>query len=170
MTGLVKDYSLVREQLVRRPLGEVFAFFADAANLEAITPDFLRFRILSPMPMVMRAGARIDYQLSLFGVPFRWRSRIDAWEPGRRFVDVQERGPYLRWHHTHEFLAVPEGTVVRDTVRYALPLGPLGALAHALFVRRQVEAIFDHRRRRIEALVEAPPHPLLRAATHGSTT
>jgi ligand-binding SRPBCC domain-containing protein len=142
--------------LVRRPLAEVFAFFSDAANLEAITPDFLRFRILSPLPIAMRPGARIDYQLSLFGVPFRWRSRIEDWEPGRRFVDVQERGPYLRWHHTHEFDAVPDGTRVRDTVRYALPLGPLGALAHGLFVRRQVEGIFDHRRRRIEALLEAP--------------
>jgi len=166
---LSSDYTLVREQLVRRPLAEVFGFFADAANLEAITPDFLRFRILSPLPIAMRPGALIDYQLSLFGIPFRWRSRIEDWEPGRRFVDVQERGPYLRWHHTHEFLAVPEGTLVRDTVRYALPLGPLGAIAHALFVRRQVEAIFDHRRGRIEALAGAPPPAIPREAATGST-
>jgi ligand-binding SRPBCC domain-containing protein len=166
---MTREYTLVREQVVARPLAEVFAFFSDAANLEAITPDSLRFRILSPEPIAMRAGARIDYRLSLFGVPFQWRTRIDAWEPGRRFVDVQERGPYRHWHHTHEFAPVAGGTRVRDTVRYALPLGPLGALAHALFVRRQVEAIFDHRRRRIEALLEAPRPPTLAPAFPGST-
>lgn len=163
-----RHYTYVSEQVVRRPLGEVFAFFADAANLEAITPDFLRFRILTPLPIAMRPGALIDYQLSLFGVPFRWRTRIETWEPGRRFVDVQERGPYRSWHHTHEFEACPEGTRVRDTVRYALPMGPVGALAHALFVRGRVEAIFDHRRRAIEALLEAGGRHDIRAASNGS--
>lgn len=166
---MAREYTLVREQLVRRPLAEVFAFFSDAANLEAITPDFLRFRILTPLPIAMRPGARIDYELSLFGVPFRWRTRIAAWEPGRRFVDVQERGPYRLWHHTHEFEAVPQGTRMRDTVRYALPMGMAGRVAHALFVRRQVEAIFEHRRRAIAALLEAARPPDILAAHTGST-
>jgi len=153
-------FTLEREQVVRRPLPEVFGFFSDARNLEALTPDSLRFRILTPLPIDLREGALIDYRLSLFGVPFRWRTRIDSWEPGRRFVDVQLRGPYRLWRHTHEFLPVKEGTLVRDAVEYQLPLGPLGYLAHALLVRRQLEAVFDHRRRRIAALLD-PPRVLL---------
>lgn len=162
-----EEYTFRSEQVVRRPLGEVFAFFADARNLEAITPEFLRFRILTPLPIAMRPGVHIDYRLSLFGVPFHWRTRIEAWEPGRRFVDVQERGPYRLWHHTHEFEAVPEGTRMRDTVRYALPLGPAGRFAHAIFVRRQVEAIFAHRRRAIGSLLEERSD--IQAAHHRST-
>lgn len=139
-------HRLERAQVIPRPVPEVFAFFADAANLEAITPPFLRFRIVTPPPIVMAPGARIDYRLSLFGVPFGWETEIVAWEPNVRFVDVQRRGPYRHWHHLHTFEAVPEGTCMRDRVDYALPLGGLGGLAHALFVRRTLDRIFDHRR------------------------
>lgn len=139
-------YRLERTQQIQRPLDAVFSFFADATNLEAITPRFLRFRILSPTPVEMRAGARIDYAMSLFGMPVRWRTRITEWEPGVRFVDEQEAGPYAVWRHTHEFEPQGEATLVRDVVDYAVPLGPLGALAHLLFVRRTLGRIFDFRR------------------------
>lgn len=152
-------HQLVRTQLVAAPLDEVFAFFSDAANLQALTPDFLHFRILSPMPIVMRAGARIEYQLSLFGVPLRWRTRITEWQPGRRFVDEQEEGPYALWRHTHEFEAHHDGTLMRDVVKYREPLGPLGALAHVLFVRRTLERIFDFRRDAVERLLSRAPGP-----------
>jgi len=148
---------LAVEQLVRRPRGDVFAFFSEARNLEAITPAFLRFRILTPPPIEMREGTLIDYRLSLFGVPFAWRTRIEVWQPDRRFVDVQLEGPYRSWRHTHEFSDAPGGTLVRDTVEYQLPLGPLGDLAHALFVRRALRRIFDHRRDRVAALCTAGP-------------
>jgi ligand-binding SRPBCC domain-containing protein len=151
-----KPHRLTRTQLVNRPLHEVFAFFADAANLEALTPSFLRFRILTPMPLEMRAGAQLDYQLSLFGVPVRWRTRITDWQPGKRFVDEQESGPYALWRHTHEFEAQGSSTLMRDVVDYAEPLGPLGSLAHVLFVRRTVGRIFDFRRGAIERLLEGP--------------
>ena len=144
-------------QVVPLPRGEVFAFFADARNLEAITPDFLHFSILPPVPVTLQAGSRIDYRLSLFGVPFRWRTRIAAWDPGVRFVDVQEKGPYALWHHTHTFVDAPGGTRVSDRVEYRLPLGPLGALAHPILVRRTLERIFDHRRERIAALLGRDP-------------
>ena len=139
-------------QIVARPLDEVFAFFADALNLEAITPPFLRFRILTPRPIPMAPGTLIDYRLRLFGVPFRWRTRIERFEPGVGFVDAQLRGPYRLWHHTHAFEATAAGTRVRDVVRYALPLGPLGTLAHAVTVRRTLDDIFAFRRRRIEEI------------------
>jgi ligand-binding SRPBCC domain-containing protein len=147
---------LERTQLVPRPRAEVFAFFADAHNLERITPGFLRFRIVTPGPIAMREGARIDYRLSLFGVPFGWRTLIEEYRPGERFVDLQLSGPYALWRHLHTFEDAPGGTLMRDRVEYRLPLGPLGALAHALLVRRQLRTIFDHRRRAIETLLGAP--------------
>ena len=138
---------LERSQLVARPIHEVFAFFSEAANLEAITPPFLHFRILTPMPIAMRAGAHIDYALSLYGVPIRWRTLIARWEPGVCFVDEQESGPFALWRHTHEFEARgPSSTLMRDTVQCLEPLGPIGRLGHIVFVKRALGRIFDFRR------------------------
>ena len=137
---------LRREQRLPHPPEQVFPFFADARNLEAITPPWLGFRVVTPEPIDMRAGTLIEYRLRLRGVPLRWRTRIAVWDPPRRFVDVQLSGPYRLWHHTHDF--EPDGaggTIMRDSVRYALPFGPLGRLAHALVVRRDLDAIFAFR-------------------------
>jgi ligand-binding SRPBCC domain-containing protein len=153
----MKVHVLERSQVVARPRSDVFAFFADARNLEAITPAFLHFEILPPIPQVIRPGTLIDYRLSLFGVPFRWRTRIEAVEPEARFVDVQVRGPYRLWHHSHSFEDVPGGTRVGDRVRYALPLGLLGEAAHPIFVKRTLDRIFDHRRDRIAEILGASP-------------
>lgn len=139
-------YVLEREQVVPRDCGEVFAFFAEARNLEAITPPWLRFRVTTPGEVALRRGALIEYRLRLHGVPIRWRTEIAAWEPERRFVDVQVAGPYALWEHIHTFEPHEDGTLVRDRVRYALPLGPLGRLAHAVLVRRDLARIFDFRR------------------------
>ena len=139
-------HRLEREQLVEAPRDEVFAFYSHARNLEALTPPWLRFEVLTPEPIEMRWGTLIEYRLRLHGLPLRWVSLIEEWEPGRRFVDRQLRGPYRLWRHLHEFDARPEGTLVRDTVDYALALGPLGDLAHAAFVRRDLDRIFDFRR------------------------
>jgi ligand-binding SRPBCC domain-containing protein len=139
-------HTLIREQRLPGTPDEVFPFFADAANLEAITPPWLRFRIFTRGPIEMREAALIEYRLRLRGIPIRWRTRIDDWQPGVRFVDRQVSGPYALWHHTHEF--APDGprhTLMRDTVRYALPLGPLGDLAHRLVVERDLARIFDFR-------------------------
>jgi ligand-binding SRPBCC domain-containing protein len=146
-------FQLYREQLVRRPLREVFRFFTEAKNLELITPDFLHFRILTP-PALLRIepGARIDYKLRLFGIPFHWCTQIETLEPERRFTDVQLAGPYASWHHLHEFRETEGGTLVIDNVEYELPLGLLGRMAHALFIRQSLERIFEHRRQRVEKL------------------
>jgi len=127
----------------------VFGFFADAFNLEAITPPWLRFRVVTPGPIPMGPGTMVEYRLRLHRIPIRWLTRIEVWEPGARFVDVQIRGPYRAWHHTHSFEPREGGTLVRDTVRYDLPLGPLGRLAHGAFVRRDLERIFDFRREQV---------------------
>lgn len=144
---------LCSRQWVPAPIDECFAFFSDAANLEALTPPFLRIRILTPLPIEMRAGARIEYRLGLMGVPMRWLTRIDEWSPGRGFVDTQLKGPYARWVHRHTFSPADGGTWVRDEVEYALPLAPLSAPAHVLFVRPQLRAIFGYRRQVIERLL-----------------
>jgi len=138
---------LERRQRVELPIAEAFAFYGDAHNLEAITPPWLRFRVVTPRPIEMGVGTLIEYRLKLHRVPVRWRTRIEVWEPPRRFVDVQVSGPYSLWEHTHTFEPDGEGTtVIGDRVRYAIPFGPLGELANRLLVRRDVERIFDYRR------------------------
>ena len=100
---------LERSQRLDVPPERAFAFFADARNLEAITPPWLRFRVVTPDPITMRPGTLIDYRLRLHGLPLRWRTRIDAWEPPHRFVDIQLRGPYALWEHTHTFAPAGAG-------------------------------------------------------------
>jgi ligand-binding SRPBCC domain-containing protein len=138
---------LKRQQLLSPAPQEIFPFFGDALNLEAITPPWLGFRVVTPGPIEMAPGTLIEYRLKLHGVPIRWRTTIAVWDPPRRFVDVQLSGPYRMWHHTHDFEPAPGGgTLMRDTVRYALPLGPLGELAHRALVRRDLDRIFDYRK------------------------
>ena len=139
------EYALVREQYLPAAPERVFPFFADALNLEQITPPWLHFRVLTPAPIEMAAGARIEYQLRLAGVPVRWRTVIREWKPNESFVDEQERGPYALWRHEHRFAAVGEGTLMTDIVRYRLPLGPLGRIAHVVAVKAALATIFDHR-------------------------
>ncbi|HEX4945727.1 MAG TPA: SRPBCC family protein [Blastocatellia bacterium] len=139
-------YVLERAQIIERSLDATFEFFSDAHNLEKITPAFLRFKIMTPRPLQMQAGTRIDYSLSLFGIPFRWQTLIETWEPGVQFVDRQVKGPYALWVHTHTFTALnAEQTLMRDRVEYQLPLGWLGKLAHKLFVAATLKKIFDYR-------------------------
>jgi ligand-binding SRPBCC domain-containing protein len=141
-------HTLRREQRLPGSPAEVFPFFGDAGNLEAITPPWLGFHIVTPRPIEMRVGTLIEYRLTLHRVPVSWLTRIEEWVPGERFVDAQIHGPYRLWHHTHEFAADPDGgTLMRDTVRYALPYGPLGEVARRLFVARDLAAIFDYRER-----------------------
>lgn len=148
---------LASEQFVPRPPDEVFAFFARPENLGEITPPWLGFRILTPSPVPMREGALIDYLIRLGPLPTRWRTLITAYDPPRRFVDEQLAGPYSFWHHTHTFAARDGGTVIGDRIEYLLPLGALGRLAERLVIRRQLRAIFAHRRRVIAARFGGDP-------------
>lgn len=146
-------HELRREQLIEAPVEAVFRFFSVAGNLERITPDLLRFEVITPEPVVMGTGTILDYRLHLRGIPLRWQSVIEEWEPNVRFVDRQLKGPYALWHHRHEFEPVGDNqTVVRDRVTYRLPFSPLGDIALPL-VRRDLKAIFDHRQKATAQLI-----------------
>ena len=134
-------------------LARVFSFFADAGNLDVITPPWLRFEILTPRPIEMRVGTLIDYRLRLRGLPLRWRSEITAWDPPHRFVDEQRRSPYRLWQHEHTFAERDGGTLVGDHVRYAV-FG--GVVIERLFVRRDVTNIFTYRQEQLAMLFRQP--------------
>ncbi len=141
-------------QVIARPIDDVFPFFDRPENLEAITPAWLSFRILTPRPVPMHEDARIDYRLRLFGWPLRWRTRIARYEPGSAFVDEQESGPFALWRHLHEFRPHPRGTWMLDRVEFRVPFGVLGRIVQRLLVGPLVRRIFEHRRRRIVELLE----------------
>jgi ligand-binding SRPBCC domain-containing protein len=145
----MRIFTLRREQTVPGTPEEVFPFFADARNLEAITPPLLKFEVVTPGEIPMRVGTLIQYRLTVHRIGVDWLTSIQEWDPPHRFVDVQVRGPYQLWHHTHDFApgAEPGTTVMHDTVRYAIGFGPFGQLAARAFVHRDVAAIFDHRER-----------------------
>jgi len=147
----MKEERLFTTQDVAASRAEVFAFFCDPANLQALTPPWLGFRILTPEPLPVGEGAIYDYRIRVRGLPLRWRTLIETWEPGHRFVDRQLEGPYALWHHTHTFADLPSGgTRLTDSVRYRVGFGPLGRLLSPL-VRKDVQRIFAFRREIIAA-------------------
>jgi ligand-binding SRPBCC domain-containing protein len=149
----MKNFVFQSELWLPAPRDRVFKFFADASNLETLTPKWLRFEIVTPLPIAMRAGALIDYRLKVHGFPIRWRTEITRWNPPHDFEDVQLRGPYALWQHTHTFAERDNGTVCHDHVRYR-PVG--GALINTLFVRRDIERIFQFRKQRLLEIFNKP--------------
>lgn len=135
-------FTLDSQQFVPRPIAEVFSFFADATNLQRLTPPWLHFNVLTPAPIEMKADALIDYKLRVHGLPLRWRTRIVEWQPPHRFVDEQIRGPYRLWRHLHTFEERDGGTLMRDRVEYAV-VG--GRVVNALFIRPDLRRIFKYR-------------------------
>ena len=141
------------EQLVPLARGSVFAFFAEPRNLEAITPPWLRFHIVDQSTGCVEEGTELTYRLRIRGFPVTWRSRIEEWQPNDRFVDVQLRGPYARWHHTHTFHDSGSGTLIRDRVLYRLPLGRWGDWIGGRLVAADVGKIFAYHASRTAELL-----------------
>jgi ligand-binding SRPBCC domain-containing protein len=149
----MKLHVLSRRQWVSAGREEVFAFFENAYNLSQITPPAMQFRIINPLPIMMREGTLIDYAIRLGLMLVRWTTLITRYEAGTEFVDVQLKGPYSYWHHHHEFCSRDGGTEIVDTVHYALPFGILGEVVHSLFVRRALDRIFDYREEAIGCIL-----------------
>jgi ligand-binding SRPBCC domain-containing protein len=151
---------LSREAIINLPVQEVFDFFGTAGNLGLLTPPSMGFRFREDPPLQLQAGAVIRYRVNLGGIPIHWDTRIIEWDPPHRFADIQERGPYSQWTHTHTFDALDEGrTLVRDRVVYGVPLGPLGELARRLFVGAELDRIFDYRQQALQAVFAGQPQP-----------
>lgn len=144
---MTKTYRLHKKQYVKANLDDVFRFFSRPENLQKITPPDLSFKILTPSPIEMKAGAVIDYQIKLGFIPLKWRTLIESYDPPHRFVDTQQKGPYAYWHHLHQFKQEGERVLLEDIVDYRLPFGLLGRMVHAISVKKQLEHIFNHRQK-----------------------
>jgi ligand-binding SRPBCC domain-containing protein len=151
----MRVFHLNVETIILRPLGEVFEFFSRAENLEKLTPPHLSFQILSDLPIEMKAGALIDYRIALMGVPFKWRTEITIWEPPHQFADNQLSGPYRLWLHEHRFEDHPQGTLMTDSLRYAVPGWFLESLVERFFVGPKVREIFAYRQEAILKIFSA---------------
>lgn len=143
-----EGFVLTADLVIEQPVNEVFSFFSSAENLEKITPPWLHFNIVTPTPIKMKQGSLIDYRLKLHGIPIKWRTEIEAWQPPHRFVDQQLRGPYKKWFHEHTFEALgPNRTLAKDRVHY---IPRFGSLVHKYFVRPDLEKIFGYRQEQLE--------------------
>ena len=148
----MKIYELNKTQYIKRSIEEVFSFFEKAENLALITPEKLAFKILTPTPIVMVKGTLIDYTIRLMGFPVHWRTLITKYNPPYEFVDEQIKGPYLFWHHTHTFKAVNGGSEIKDKVKYSIPMGYLGQFIHKIWIKKDLEKIFEYRKAVIDKL------------------
>ncbi len=156
----MREEVFIAVQELSAPRGEVFAFFADPANLEALTPPWLRFEVLTPRPLPRGDGARFDYRIRVRGLPIRWHTLIETFVAGEQFVDRQIAGPFALWHHTHHFEDLPSGgTRMTDTVRYRVGYGLLGWVATLLWVRREIARIFEYRKHVLADLFRQAPVP-----------
>ena len=150
----MKLYSLDSVQFINKPIEDVFKFFSKPDNLSVITPPKLGFKILTPTPINMSTGHLIDYKIYLMGIPIHWRTLITDFEPPHMFVDQQIKGPYTMWHHTHTFQKVDGGVEIKDRVVYSIPFSILGRLLNFLWIRKDLENIFNYRKKVIDELFE----------------
>jgi ligand-binding SRPBCC domain-containing protein len=158
MVHIRKSYILTTECLIGKPQAELFSFFAEAGNLQLLTPSWLNFKILTPLPVIMKQGTIIDYRLRLTGIPFGWRTEITVWDPPLRFVDTQVRGPYAAWIHEHRFEQKNGNTLVTDRVEYQIPGLIAGDILHILLIKQQLRQIFTYRQQVIQRIFNPVNH------------
>ena len=142
----MKCYELTWEQFIDQPINKVFKYFSQPENLEEITPPRLKFTILTPHPIPMEKGSLIDYTIRILGFPVHWRTLITSYNPPHGFVDEQIKGPYVIWHHRHSFKDINGGTMIQDTVRYAVPLGIIGRFLNFIWIQKDLKDIFAYRK------------------------
>jgi uncharacterized protein len=147
-----KFHEIHLEQWIQQPIEKTYSFFKEAKNLELLTPDFLKFRVLNQSSKEIQKGAKINYCLWLRFIPFWWQSQIVDWEPNSSFSDKQLHGPYSHWFHTHEFIEKNGGTLIRDKISYRVPFGIIGDVVSSLFIKKDLEKIFSYRKKVIEEI------------------
>ncbi len=150
----MKLYTLDSIQFINKPIEDVFEFFSNPDNLSVITPPKLGFKILTPTPIKMSVGRLIDYKIYLMGIPIHWRTLITDFDPPHTFIDQQIKGPYTIWHHTHTFQKVDGGVEIKDRVVYSIPFSILGRILNFLWIRKDLENIFNYRKKVIDELFE----------------
>tara|TARA_Y100000741_G_C18096373_1_gene494961 strand:- start:282 stop:734 length:453 start_codon:yes stop_codon:yes gene_type:complete len=150
----MKVYTLKREQIISKNILDVFDFFSRAENLATITPPKMKFKILTPTPIEMKEGALIDYTVRVLGIPIRWRTLITKYQPPDIFIDQQLKGPYSLWHHTHTFEKISQNeTLIKDIVVYTIPFGFIGRIVHFLYIKKDLDKIFNFRKDKIADLL-----------------
>ena len=152
----MKTYTFETQTILNKPIHEVFPFFANAENLDKVTPPWLKFEILTPLPIEMKVGIQVDYRLRLHGLPIRWRSEITEWDPPHKFTDIQIKGPYRFWKHEHLFSAESDRTRMIDQVEYSIPGWIFSPIVHSLFVNHDIEKIFAYREKTFQNIFS--PH------------
>lgn len=148
----MKYYKLVKSQFIDTPINEVFSFFEKPENLQEITPPYLNFKIITPSPIKMEEGQVISYKIKLRGIPLTWKSLISLYDPPNSFIDEQIRGPYAIWHHTHTFKEEDGGTMIEDEVKYAIPFSIIGRICNHLFIKNDLNKIFQYRKEKISLI------------------
>ena len=148
----MKIYELNKTQFINQPIDIVFNFFSKPENLALITPSKLAFKILTPTPIMITKGTLIDYTIRLMKFSVHWRTLITKYNPPHEFVDEQIKGPYKFWHHTHTFKVIDSGVEISDTVTYSIPMGILGQVLHQIWIKKELEKIFDYRKMVIDRL------------------
>ena len=140
-----KEYTLEKHQFITKSKKEVFDFFKTPENLEKITPKNLNFVIHTPSPISMNEGTLIEYRIKLLGIPIYWKTLINAYDPPKYFSDIQLKGPYSKWDHTHIFKECKNGTMMIDKIVYSIPFGIIGQIAHSIWVKEELNRIFNYR-------------------------
>lgn len=148
----MKIYELSVSHQVNAPLEKVFNFFSKPENLSKITPAKMGFNVLTPLPIKMERGALIDYTIKVVVLPLRWRTLITTYEPPNKFVDEQLKGPYSFWHHTHTFESVDNGVLIKDVIKYAIPMGIFGRILHYIWIKNDLKRVFDYRKEVIDKI------------------
>ena len=149
----MKLYTFKKEQKISKSIIDVFDFFSKPENLSVITPNKMDFRILTPSPIEMKEGTLIDYTVKIMSFPIRWRTLITKYDPPNTFIDQQLKGPYSMWHHTHLFEKINDNeTLIKDIILYAVPFSFIGSITHSLYIKRDLENIFDYRSKEIKRI------------------
>ena len=149
----MKLYTFKKEQKISKSIIDVFDFFSKPENLSVITPNKMDFKILTPSPIEMKEGTLIDYTVKIMSFPIRWRTLITKYDPPNMFIDQQLKGPYSMWHHVHLFEKINDNeTLIKDIIVYAVPFSFIGSITHSLYIKRDLENIFDYRSQKIKRI------------------